>query len=62
MADIVKTIIDAFVAALIGAVLLYVLGVVILSLATTQPWYAKYAWPIVGAFAGVVIIIIKKKA
>ena len=59
MPDMAETIIEIFIAAVIGAIGLYVLGVIILSLATTEPWYAQYAWPILGAFAGVVVATIK---
>jgi biotin transporter BioY len=61
MTDAVTRIFNAFVAAIVGAILLYVLGVVVLGLVATQPWYAQYGWPIVGAFAGIVIAAIKSK-
>lgn len=61
MGDMVEELVELFVFALVGAALTYALGAVVLSLAVSQPWYAQYGWPIVGAFAGFVVYKIKSK-
>ena len=48
-----------FFAAVIGSVGPYILEVIVLGLGATQPWYSDYAWSIVGAFAGLVVAILR---